>query len=49
VADEVEHCLVDLIGLGPDHRVRAARDDGAEEDMKIGGQRAEVISGAGPT
>src|SRR6478672_356299 len=27
VADEVEQCLVDLVGVGPDDRVRAARDD----------------------
>ena len=27
VADEVEQCLVDLVGVGPDDRVRPARDD----------------------
>ena len=27
VADEVEHCPVDLVGVGPDDCVRAARDD----------------------
>jgi hypothetical protein len=29
VADEVEQCLVDLVGVGPDDRVRPARDDDA--------------------
>src|SRR6185437_14195047 len=28
VAGEVEQCPVDLVGVGPDDRVRAARDDG---------------------
>jgi hypothetical protein len=28
VADEVEQCLVDLVGVGPDDRVRPACDDG---------------------
>src|SRR4029077_17789960 len=28
VADEVEQCPVDLLGVGPDDRVRPARDDG---------------------
>ena len=27
-ADEVEQCLVNLVGVGPDDRVRPARDDG---------------------
>ena len=27
MADEVEQCPVDLVGVGPDDRVRPARDD----------------------
>jgi hypothetical protein len=28
VADQVERCLVDLVGVGPDNRVRPAGDEG---------------------
>src|SRR5690348_14017808 len=40
VADEVEQCLVDLIGVGPDDRVRAARDDGGAGVLQQRGKPA---------
>src|SRR5689334_20440487 len=42
VADEVEQCLVDLIGVGPDDRVRAASDDGGAGVLQ---QRGKLAAG----
>src|SRR4029077_16972062 len=39
-ADEVEQCLVDLVGVGPDDRVRPARDDGGAGVVQQRGQPA---------
>ena len=40
MADEVEQCLVDLVGVGPDDRVRAARDDGGAGVLQQRGKPA---------
>src|SRR5580658_5455752 len=40
MADEVEQGPVDLVGVGPDDRVRAARDDGGARVVEQGGQPA---------
>ena len=40
--DEVEHYLVDLVGVGPDDRVRAARDD---DGARVAQQRGEPAGG----
>src|SRR5689334_17050841 len=40
VADEVEQCLVDLVGVGPDDRVWAASDDGGAGVLQQRGKPA---------
>src|SRR5580704_13828238 len=42
VAGEVEQCLVDLVGVGPDDRVRPACDEGG---AGVGQQRGEPAAG----
>src|SRR5229473_8173838 len=42
VADEVEQCVVDLVGVGPDDRVRPARDD---DGAGVGQQRGKPAAG----
>src|SRR5438552_18411827 len=42
VADEVEQCPVDLVGVGPDDRVRPACDDGGTRVLQ---QRGESPAG----
>src|SRR5216684_6095124 len=42
VADEVEQCLVDLLGVGPDDRVRSAGDDGGADVLQ---QRGKPLAG----
>jgi hypothetical protein len=42
MADEAEQRLVDLVGVGPDDRVRPARDDGAAGVLQ---QRGEPAAG----
>src|SRR4029077_20819574 len=42
VADEVEQCLVDLAGVGPDDRVRPARDDSGAGVLQ---QRGQPLAG----
>jgi hypothetical protein len=42
VPDEVEQYLVDLVGVGPDNRVRPARDD---DGAGIAQQRGQLAAG----
>jgi hypothetical protein len=38
VADELEQGLVDLVGVGPDDRMRSVRDEGAASVLQQGGK-----------
>jgi hypothetical protein len=42
LADEVEQCLVDLVGVGPDDRMRPTGDDGGAGILQ---QRGEPSAG----